>query len=166
MSDEEIHVTLHKPEDLSKPELEQFLQMIIDGGQVADAGLRDRVLRASMLARLYDNRRILAIGALKVPYDTYRDSVSKGAGVSLDSSRYPWELGWVFVHPNGRGRGLSSRVCAHLMEYANGDGVFATLRVINTPMHRALCGAGFVQSGSEWVSSENGDKLMLFLANA
>lgn len=144
-------------------EIDDFVAFVLAGGEVMAEGLRNRVTNAPYIALARENQCLLGVAGLKSPNANYRSRVEKGAGVTLAAESIPFELGWVFVLPSARGRGLSTALCRPLVALAEGKGVFASSRTDNSAMHRTLEKIGFERVGKEWASKENEARLMLFV---
>ena len=107
-------------------------------------------------------KNLQAIAALKNPATEYREKVSKQAGIELDASDFPYELGWIYVAPPARGLGYSGELVRAAVARANGQGIFATSREDNTPMHRALLKFGFGRVGNPYKSDRGDYNLVVF----
>ena len=151
------------PSSFSDIEIDSFVSFVLAGGEVAPAGLKDRIQKASCITFVRENGCLLGVGGLKKPSDVHRQKVQCGSKVKLDQAQFPFELGWVFVLPSARGRKLSAKICEPLIAAAGSSGVFATSRDSGTYMHRTLERIGFVKQINKWPSQRNEDNLYLFL---
>lgn len=155
-----------EPGAFAPEEIDDFVALVLAGGEVEPNGLRGRVLKAEHIAFLRENDCLLGVGGLKKPSDHYRTEVEQGSKTKLSVEGVPFELGWVFILPSARNRKLSFPLCRALVSAANGKGIFATSRSNNDGMHRTLRKLGFVRVGEEWPSQQNDGNLALFLKNA
>jgi GNAT superfamily N-acetyltransferase len=105
----------------------------------------------------------VGIAALKRPQASYRSSVSSRCGVPLAAAEFPFELGWVFVSPEARSRGLSLSLSQAALTQSGGAGVFATSRTDNFPMHRSLAKVGFRPAGNPYPSGRAKHLLQVFV---
>lgn len=153
--------TVKAPNVCSASELEDFVSLVLKGGEVIPNGLSERVRLAHSLAFLWLGPILIGVAGLKHPTKHHRNEISIGAGISLED-RFPLELGWVFVLPSARG-GKSSILCESLISAAGVTGIFATSRSSNTAMHKTLVRRGFTRVGKEWPSGQNTDNLQLFV---
>ena len=103
----------------------------------------------------------MAIAALKSPDDQYRHDVFKWADSPESYAYYAVELGWVYVEPAYRGSRIATRLCKALSSIVTIDAVFATTRVDNTAMNRALLTCGFEKVGTPY--PYRGEQLGLYL---
>lgn len=155
-----------KPSDCSVEKLAAFQQLVLAGGEVANAGLEGLINDAICLVFHYtENQELAGIGALKVPRDSYKDKVFKRAKSSEDAADFPYELGWLFVVEKFRGRGLSRQLAETALKLAGGKGVYATTRVDNCPMCRTNTRLEFKRSGEPYRTTRHGrsDWLSLFV---
>ena len=149
------------PAECSGLEVARFCELVRAGGEVDEAGLRERVMRAERLVFSRDGDCIVGVAGLKNPYDEYRAGVFAKAGVS-NPSDFPLELGWVFVVPERRGQGLSNGLVESGVAGVE-TGVFATSWVDNAAMHSGLRRYGFEQAGQPYESERSERKLLLFV---
>lgn len=157
--------TVKVPTTCAASELDDFVAFVLAGGEVSPRGLSKRVRDAHSLAFLRSNGCLIGVAGLKFPSKNHRNEVSSGSGIRLTTTAFRLELGWVFVLPSARG-GKSYALCAPLVVAAQGNGIFATSRAGNKPMHTTLAKLGFVRTGEEWRSSQNPDNLWLFVKPA
>lgn len=159
-------VLANKPAAFERAAIEDFVALVLAGGEVVAHGLKDRILQAEHIAFLREGKCLLGVAGLKRPSENHRAEVAAGAGATLAIKEFPFELGWVFVLPSARGRSFSLPLCSPLIDAAAGKGIFATSRVTNIGMHKTLFKLGFACIGSEWRSQQNPDSLALFVRNA
>jgi hypothetical protein len=150
------------PQKSSDAEINAFCELVASGGEVALAGLADRVRGAKRLSFMWDAGHMIGVAGLKRPSKQHRAEVEAGAGETLDLKDIPFELGWVYVHPDHRG-GKSAKLCDPLIQVEPTKGIFATSRADNLKMHRALERLGFERVGGEWSSMLNPGMLWLFV---
>ena len=158
-----IKVCAGEPATFSPAEIDDFVALVLAGGEVSTRGLKERVTAAPQIAFLRENDCLLGVAGLKVPSTRHREAVERGSEVQLSAGSFPFELGWVFILPSARNRKLSHPLCLPLVSAANGCGIFATSRAGNVGMHRTLVNLGFVRSGSEWPSRMTDENLALFV---
>ncbi len=155
------------PSDCDATELDAFEALVRTGGEVTEAGLRQRITNASHLLFLYDSFGVLAgVSALKHPNKDYRTNVFQRAQATSSAASYPVELGWVFVAPSHQGQHLSRPLVEQLLPYAAVSLVYATTRADNEWMQRTLVRYGFHQNGSPYRSSRGDYDLALYVQRA
>jgi GNAT superfamily N-acetyltransferase len=144
-------VVLKRPPSCDPAELAAFETLVRESGEVAERGLPVRIRAAACLAFYYAPQGDLAaIAALKVPRKSYRDRVFRAARTRRRPDAYPLELGWFFVRPAHRGRRMSQRLAAPLLEQERDRAVFATARIGNSAMLKVLSSLGFERTGTPY----------------
>lgn len=151
------------PGELSKDSLARFVELIRGGGAIPGnpSKVEKRLLSAKALVYLQRGGTIVAIAALKIPVESYRVRIGKGAGFPIPEKEYPYELGYVVVDGSMQGQSLSPKlVNAIVGGLAAGERLFATSS--SPAMHKVLPRAGFVKSGQEYKNG-NGEMLTLYV---
>lgn len=154
------------PKDCDASQIADFMAFVLAGGEVTSNGLENRIRSAALLVFLDVGCCLCGIAALKRPEASYRKDVSNKSGVRLSEEEYPFELGWVFVMPSARGRKFSFELTRTALAAAEGEGVFATSRTDNSPMHASLEKYGFLRAGNHYPSERGNYQLQLFVRHA
>src|SRR5438105_914707 len=94
------------PGNCRPDQLDAFVELVLQGGQVRATGLRARINRAYLLGFHYEDKELAAVAALKHPDETYRDKVFRKAKAPLAPRIFVGELGWVVTREGFRGRGI------------------------------------------------------------
>ena len=115
------------------------------------------------VAHQLDETDYFAVGAVKRPNTDYRAGVFAKADVKQEPAQFEFELGWVYVHPSARGRGLASALVGVLVPTLHGARAYATSRVNNERMHASLKRFGFKPVGIPYPSQLNEPEIQLFL---
>jgi len=150
-----------EPTACSDAERRRFARVVRQGFPGA-RDLSARIRAAKWLAFYYSGGDALkGIAALKRPDERYRRDLSQWADAPPDFADYQLELGWVFVAPTYRGRGIAKHLCRQLLALAPASRVFATTRVNNDLMIRILDALGFARVGRPF--PRRGDHLVLYL---
>jgi hypothetical protein len=158
-----VQVVTKSPEECHLTEINDFMALVLAGGEVSKVGLEGRVRSASALVFLSIGCCLSGVAALKRPEPHYREGVSSHSGVDLAEVDFPYELGWVFVMPHARGRKFSIDLTQVALSKADNGGVFATSRSDNTAMHSTLKKFEFAAIGRSWPSTRGDYDLKLFL---
>jgi len=158
-----VGVIIKTPQECTRNDLETFIRLAHEGGQVKEQGLPARVKRARVLAFLVENGDTIGIAALKQPYKSYRTAVFARAKATLMSNSFPFEVGWVVISQKHQGRKLSRSVVEAVLTKARGQNVFATSAISREAMHRTLRRFGFVQHGQSYPPSQGDEDLFLFI---
>lgn len=151
------------PGECTPDQLAAFQALVLAGGQVRAAGLRERIRRAGWLGLHYEDTTLAAVAALKHPAAGYRDKVFRGAQMTLPTAEFDTEVGWVVTRPEFRGRGVARHLLALLLERADAGNLFATTRADNRPMRRLLKSLGFQRAGRTFVGTEKSHRLQLWV---
>lgn len=159
-------VSAISPEQCSAAELDDFVSLVLAGGEVSANGLASRVASAECLGFLRREGCLVGVAGLKRPESSYRNRVASSSKVAISQKALPFELGWVFIAPNARGAKLSLPLCEPVVAAAGSAGVFATSRSSNLGMHATLLKLGFQQLGAAWPSKQANENLCLFVKNA
>ena len=72
-------VTVKKPSNCSSAELQDFAYLVLEGGEVTDLGLEERIRKAQSLVFLTEGNSINGIAAVKKPALSYRRGVFRHA---------------------------------------------------------------------------------------
>lgn len=142
------------PKQASKNELDQFIELVTEGGEVT-TGLKSRVMRAHSLTMISHDGKIKAVAALKIPYNTYRKKVFKKSGCQACPEIFTYEIGWIFVSPSCRGMKYASRLVSACLEQADSRPTFATTRTENKSMQHILKKEGFSICGKSYPSTQS-----------
>ncbi len=155
-------VDVKGPRECSDREREEFLKLVVQGGEVATKGLPNRIMTAEALGFLRVDDRLVGIAAVKNPSDKYRNKISDHSGFSLPEQTFLYELGWIFIAPAARGNKYSFHLAKDVITTVAGAGIFATSRSDNVAMHRVLDELGFQASGTAYKSTHGEYELRLF----
>jgi GNAT superfamily N-acetyltransferase len=154
------------PSECSNIEIAAFIAFVRAGGEVSIQGLPERIRCAGALAFARIDGLVVGVAALKQPQASYRRRVSIESGAPLPAETFPYELGWVYVSPESRGKGLSLVLSQAALAASKGAGVFATSRTENIAMHRSLAKLGFAATGNPFVSGRGKRSLQVFARHA
>lgn len=155
---------LGEPSACTEGELQEFARLVRQGFAGSDEGLGDRIRGAKWLAFHYTAGDTLGgIAALKAPTDRYREEVFRKADAPVSPTDYRFELGWVFVIPEQRGRRIAGNLCQLLLARACESCLFATTNPDNIPMIRILLALGFVRTGTAFLHQRRNEDLVMFL---
>jgi len=157
-----VRATTIQRRPFTKREIEQFIAMVLRGGEVAERPLRTNIPKAECLVFLHSDDDLIAVAALKIPQNSYRATLSSKSGVSVSTTAFPFELGYIFVVPEARGRRYSGCLVASALEAAGSRGTFATSRSDNIAIHKTLRRSGFEVAGDAYLSEDGRRELQLF----
>jgi GNAT superfamily N-acetyltransferase len=143
-----------KAANFTEAERREFMRLVQEGGEVDDIVLARNIDTARRLVFLRGSEVLIGIAALKIPQASYRKRISGLSGVEIPEGTFPLELGYVFVTPKERNRGLSSSLVEAALDACLRDGVFATSRVDNASMQRTLERFEFRAAGNPYAGRE------------
>ena len=148
------------PKDCTDAELESFEKLVTEGGEVALAGLRQRIQLAEKLVFIHDGE-LVAVGAIKNPNAGYKAGVFEKSGAP-EQGRYEYELGWLYVSRSSRGKGYGRILMKSLIDSLFGKACFATTREDNASMHYLFEQFGFSKLGQPYKSPNGGYSLVVY----
>lgn len=149
-SSNEPKVVVKAPKALAAEDLDEFERLARKSGEVEAAGLKNRIKGAYLLGLVRLGGKIVAIGAIKNPSQTYRAGLQRKSNYS-PLSRYKEELGYVFVEEEYRGKQLGNLVTRSLLAKCRRP-VYATTKTDNVRMQKILKSFGFKKVGKSWPS--------------
>jgi len=157
-----MNVIVKSPSECSSDEIDFFLDLVLQGEEVAAAGLRNRIMNAYRLIFVC-GETLLGVGALKFPIAGYRDRVFRKSGLSIENLGTILELGWIYTAAEARGQGVGRLIMEKALEELRGRRCFATTRADNAPMHHLLPEYGFEKQGKNYKSDSGDYELCLFI---
>jgi RimJ/RimL family protein N-acetyltransferase len=164
--DKQYQILVRPPKAFSNLELEQFVEIVERGGEVAN-GVAGRAKRAFQLGFIACDGKIVGTAALKRPTESYKQKVFKKAKSELDPAQYEFEIGWIYLEVPHRGKGQMTRLLDALLRQTDLKPLFATTRVSNEIMREMLEQLRFQADGFEYASDSDLDSnLKLFVRKA
>ena len=150
-----------RPSEASEDELWDFYDMLIESGEVMSAGLMKRIKNAVYLIFMVDGDRVVGIGGVKIPLESYKRKVFYGAGVPELMDEYDYEIGWIYITPEYRGNGIFKFI-KELKRLMSGKKVFATTREDNKIIRKVFERVGIKQLGEAYRSTISGNWIVLY----
>jgi GNAT superfamily N-acetyltransferase len=161
MAKKKMNAFVKTPSECSLAELDTFQKLVVEGGEVTPHGLRQRIEQAAALVFVNDSQCCVAVGAIKMPNQSYKEGVFAKAGVADKSNDFNYELGWLYVTPPARGKGVGHNLMHAITSYLGNSSCYATTRENNDPMHHLFSQYNFSRYGKAY-QSNNGYYLGLF----
>ena len=146
---------IDSPNCVAESERNKFRELVLCGGEVQRRGLKNLVNEAKALLFLHVDKQLVGVAGIKRPRNKHRNDVFRDAGVPEYACKFQFELGWVFVKCEYRGKGYSRALSAAAMSEAEGEPTFATTRLDKPAMQRTLERLGFRRLGDSWLSTLN-----------
>lgn len=138
----------------SEEELAAFEGLVLAASEVQMEGLRELILNAPVLFRIFQDDMLVGVGGIKVPRRSYQSRVFRLAGVGEIAAQFPLEFGWASVLESQRGTGVGTLIAAAAAKIASVQGgIFATCREENEAIQYVLKKSGFVDIGGAYQSS-------------
>lgn len=159
-------LVVKSPAECSDVEIGEFIAFVRAGGEVSIHGLVERVRGAVALVFAHIDGQLVGVAALKHPQASYLHDVSQKSGALLPATEFFHELGWIYVSPNSRRKGLSLSLSQAALAASASTGVFATSRTDNIAMHRSLAKLGFKATGNSFTSGRGKHSLQVFVRNS
>jgi len=127
-------------------------------GEVSEISFDGLMEKNPILPFHPNTKNIEAIGALKVPNNSYKTKVFANSKSDLNNDEFEYELGWIVSLKQKKGIGkLITKV---LSEY--NSNIYATVRTENIGMNKILTSLGFQKTGFEYKSERGNYKNILY----
>jgi len=149
------------PSQCSDSELNEFEALVLEGGEVIADGLQQRIKKAEELLFAKDNV-LIGVGAIKRPYDSYKNNVFKKSGVPELAANYYYELGWIYTSLSSRGKGVGRKIMEAILNSVGNSSCFATTREDNDAMHYLFGQYSFEKLGNSYKSDNAAYSLVLY----
>ena len=154
-----------RPSDLRTDDLAEVERVVLAGGEVNPANVRDRLQEAVLIARLRDGDVLVAVAVVKRPAQSYVQKLRKNSsyrGLSRDFL----ELGYVSVLPQHQDKKLGKLITAEIVKQVSAETphlkLFATTRK-DSVLHILYLNR-FHKEGRQWPSTEHpGSNLDLWI---
>ncbi len=144
---------IKKPTDCTEDELNNFKNLVIEGGQVDSTGLENRINQCKFLGFFYnDKKELVGISAIKTKTKHSVEAIKLKAGIS-DGKLPIYELGYSVTKQNFRGQGINRAINDKLLEAAKTIDIYATTD--NDTMRKYLIERGFSKKGKSFKGRYN-----------
>ena len=138
--------------EFSTEEKNKFKEIVLSMGEVSENTF-DGLMEKNPIILFYPNTNdIEAVGALKIPNESYKTKVFKYSKTELDSTDFEYELGWIVSLKSKRG--IGKFITKILSEFK--PKMYSTVRAENIGMNKIMNSLGFEKTGTEY-KSERGD---------
>jgi RimJ/RimL family protein N-acetyltransferase len=146
-------MTIKKPSDCTKEELESFENLVLLGGQVDPIGLQTRIKNCKLLGFYYSgNNELIGISAIKQKNKVSVERIKNKAKVS-DNEIPTVELGYSVTKVEFRGKGINKEINDVLLENVQDEKIYATTD--NDTMRKYLIDKGFTKKGKSFKGTYN-----------
>lgn len=141
----------------SQDELALLKSIVLNAGEV-DSKSFDRLISHNPILILYpDIDAIEAVGALKIPNESYKKKVFNKSKTNFLPDEFEYELGWIVSTKPGNGKAMT-KILANYR-----PNVYATVRNENKKMKHILESTGFIRTGDLYDSKRGNYKLNLYV---
>lgn len=141
---------IKSPSECTDFEINEFVRLTIEGGQVSSNRLKFRIKNAEKLVFIWKNDSCVAIAGLKNPSITYRQKVFCAAEVKKERN-YQYEIG--YIYSTIKNKGVGSKLMLALLKASKNASLFATTQKSNQTMHYLLDKSGFKQLGQYYLNN-------------
>ena len=151
-------------EKCSTEEISDFVNLVLEGGEIEEVGFNNRIKENSkLLGFVWQNNELASVAAIKTPLRSYHRRVFRKAGVSDIISEYPLEYGWAYTTKGCRRKGLASKLAKLLINSFPDTNIYATAAISNKGSHRLLEKSGFIKIGDPYIGRKR--TIQLFIKN-
>jgi len=157
----EIVFKIGRSSEFSKNNLNDFLVLLKEQGQVLNPDL-DKIKLSKTLCVVYWDNKPIGIGAIKQVYKT----PFVKAKVHELAEKFDYELGYLYIVNNNvyRGIGLGKTICRLLMKSIGDENIFATTEENEkNPMKHILTNLGFYRAGQTYQGRKTNKKIALYV---
>ena len=154
--------------NISDEQKEKIRELINEGGQVCMDYFDDGWSRNPIEATIWDEDRLVACGALKVPCEKYKKKVFlEKAHSDFPFVNIKYELGWIVTDKIYRCSGFCNNIVKSLLHYNDHEydfkPIYATTQQNNLKMQKILVRNGFCEFGVPYKSECGEYNLQLFV---
>ncbi len=138
------------------PEIvKKFKEIVMNEGNVKESSFDGLILKNPTLMFIPDADEMSAVGALKIPNDSYKKGVFEKSNSLENPEDFDFELGWIVSRMEGKGYG--KKIVEVLIKTP--VNIYATVKENNGAMKHILEKYEFQKSGQPF-KSEKGDYLI------
>jgi GNAT superfamily N-acetyltransferase len=158
-----MEICLKQPSILTQEEFDKIRLLVLEGGETDPNFIEDRLCCSALISFVIEEKQIIAVAILKVPDPLYRHRIFEQAQSPEIENMYNYELGYIFVLPDFRGKKISSKLCDLVCGTSSLYGTFATVRQNNNAMRRILEKNHFSITGTGYLNQKKTDYLLLYV---
>jgi hypothetical protein len=156
---QEVKFEIGKATDFSVKEISAFKKIVVNAGEVGSKTFDGLMKKNPTLLFIPNTINIEAIGALKIPNDSYKTKVFKISKSSYSPDEFEYELGWIVSLKEGKGNGKKLVEILTTTEST----IYATVRKENKRMKHILQKLGFESNGQQYKSKRDEYDLELYI---
>lgn len=156
-------IVIRSPEECSPADRAAFSILAAKGEEVDPEDIKRGTERAAALLWICGDAGLVAVAAVKRPFDSYKRGVFDRAGVPKEAPKFALEFGYLFVEEAHRGRGYGPSLVQKAIELKGREPIYATTRSDNIRMQEILRENDFVTIGSDYPSKRDLSRLLRVL---
>lgn len=139
---------IKQPSDCSQKEINDFYEMVLEGGQDVKETIKDGVNRSYLLGFHYVKNDLIGIAAIKKPMDYWKSFILKNAKLTNFINKIKFEFGYVYTRPEFENNKICSNLTRSLLKKVDAVNIFATTKTTNKKMIHILEKNGFKKYGN------------------
>ena len=140
---------------------DQIVNLVVQGGEVKQNFAIPGLQRAKLIGYVIVNNEVVSTATIKVPNQSYKDSVFHKAGID-DDMGVSYEYGYNVTSPEYRRKGYTTNLNRIIFDHFSLP-VFATVRDDNYMSSELLQRSGFVKVGNSYKSTNGNYTLSLYI---
>lgn len=125
----EVKVVIKKPSECTKSEKDDFISLVLSGGQNNPNYVKNSFSELVWVGLLYVGNEVKSVSAIKHGRNI---DIFKKAGVKSEANKYPYEVGFSYTDEDSRGMGYNKRLKVELFNKIGSKGIYCTIRTNNT----------------------------------
>lgn len=140
-------IIVKRPEDCVADDLTAFESLVVQGSEVEQNRLKDRIREAFLLGFGTEDKELVAVAGIKSPSRAHIRDVFDRSNCGLFPNDWLLEYGWAFTKPSHRRHGLGAALFKMLLSNCADRPLWATTRKRNQDVHGILERHGFQRTG-------------------
>lgn len=152
---------LKSPSNIDPVIFDQIVNLVVQGGEVKLHFAIPGLQRAKLIGYTMVNDEVVSTATIKVPNQSYKDSVFHKAGID-DDMGVSYEYGYNVTSPEYRRKGYTTNLNRIIFDHFSLP-VFATVRDDNYMSSELLQRSGFVKVGNSYKSTNGNYTLSLYI---
>jgi len=156
-----VEYYVSSPENINQEVMSHLVDLIAAGSEVGGDKVVRNLQNAANIAYATADGKTVGVIVLKNPLNSYRTKVFTAAGVPELAAKYDQELGYTYVDPAYRDRGVGIFLCRKMSQTITAP-IFATTRETNTIINKILQIGRFQKTGHSYQSERGAGNLLLW----
>ncbi len=140
----------------SSEEVNLIKKVVLEAGEVDENTFNNLLAKNPVLILYPEAKNVKAVGALKIPNDSYKKKVFHESNSELNPDDYRYELGWIVSLENGNGKQTTEILARYESK------MYATIRDENLRMISIIESLGFKKIGQSYKSNRGNYRVGLY----